>query len=543
MKRTLIRLSCGLLAALLTLPALAATERFALLASNNHGGEGLATLRYAGRDAQRLSEVLVSFGGFTPHNIVQLENQSSADLLRGLRELEQRIAQVVHRGDDAMLLVYYSGHAKNGLLRMGDSRLDMKLLKNLLGASQARVRIALIDSCGAGAMTRSKGGQRAPPFVIAVDSSLTARGQVVIASSSADEASQESDEIQGSFFTHYLATGLRGAADGDGDGRVTLGEAYAYSYSRTVAATAATRAGTQHPTYEYELRGAGDVVLTAFADSGAVVTFPEELAGQYFLVDEKRQLIVAEIDKSKGQAQRLAVKGGAYVIKKRLSDHLLMQRLKVSPQASYVIDESSMERVSFADDYAKGTPVLEAEFDHGEVALSLSLGGGAQVVFDGPGTAALDMFPPIGFVSLEVRLHNLLRRNLLVSADLGFGTREDTLRLDAGGQLGTLEYGIRYNQLQLGGSILHEWTPDPFVLAAGGRLATLFMHRSFSPEAPVDAQFFLTMSPGLVGLLGWSPTRWFHVELMLRAHYLLYTVDDNRSFGYVEGLASAWIDF
>ena len=67
---------------------------------------------------------------------------------------------------------------------------------------------------------------------------------------------------------------------GERDGRVTLDEAYSYAYGRTVAATAATRSGAQHPTYDYDLHGAGEVVLNGmslsrrdshFANSGLVV--------------------------------------------------------------------------------------------------------------------------------------------------------------------------------------------------------------------------------------------------------------------------------
>lgn len=523
-------------------PARAATERFALLISNNRGGDDLPVLRYAGRDAQRMRDVLLEFGGFKADHVEALENKSAADTLRALREVEIRINQVVDRGDDALLLVYYSGHAKEGMLRLGESRIDMRLLKSLLEGSRARVRVALIDSCGAGAMTREKGGQLAPPFAIEVDDTLSSAGQVVIASSSADEASQESDEIQGSFFTHYLTTGLRGGADTDTDDRVTLAEAYNYAYSRTVAATAVTRSGTQHPTYEYDLRGAGDVVLTNFGTGGAVVAFPAELSGRYFLVDEERQLIVAELEKSKGAPASVALKGGSYVIKKRLSDHLLMQRMKVPSQTTFVVDEARMERISFENDYAKGTPILETEVDHGKIALSLSVAAGAQVVFESPTRTSDNLFPPIGFVAVEGRLHNLFRRNLLLSLDLGFGTRSADLSLAAAGAP-SLQYHIQYSQLQAGTAVLYEFPIGPVTLAAGGRLATLAMLRSFDQSAPVDNQFFLTMSPGLVGLVGFSFARWFHVEAMVRAHYLLYNVDENRSFGYAEGLLSAWVDF
>ena len=82
---------------------------------------------------------------------------------------------------------------------------------------------------------------------------------VLIASSSADEESQESDDIGASFFTHYLASGLLGDADSSGDGKVTLAEAYTYAYARTVGETAETRAGAQrrstHAHHHRDLHG------------------------------------------------------------------------------------------------------------------------------------------------------------------------------------------------------------------------------------------------------------------------------------------------
>jgi hypothetical protein len=274
-----------------------------------------------------------------------------------------------------------------------------------------------------------------------------------------------------------------------------------------------------------------------------VVAFPAELSGRYFLVDEDRQLIVAEFDKAQGEPANVALKGGAYVIKKRLADHMLMQRLKVQSQSTFVVDETQMERVSFENDYAKGTPILESEFEHGRVALSLSLAMGAQVVFENPTRTSDNLFPPIGLFAIEGRLHNLLRRNLLVSMDLGFGTRSADLQLGESGAAGNLQYHIQYSQLQVGTAILYEYPIGPIIIAGGGRLATLAMLRSFDQTAPVDNQFFLTMSPGLVGLVGFSFARWFHLEAMVRAHYLLYNIDENRSFGYAEGLLSAWVDF
>jgi uncharacterized caspase-like protein len=94
---------------------------------------------------------------------------------------------------------------------------------------------------------------------------ITTRGEALLTSSTSDELARESDALRGSFFTHHLVSGLRGAADQSKDGRVTLAEAYDYAYAKTVTQAE----GGQHPTFKYDLAGRGDVVLTALADAGA----------------------------------------------------------------------------------------------------------------------------------------------------------------------------------------------------------------------------------------------------------------------------------
>ena len=541
--------------------AQAATRRVALLVSHDQGGEALPSLRYTARDAQRLGEVLGQFGGFSPDRIYRLQGQNADRVWRMLDAIDVVIKSWNDSGDEVVFLFYYSGHSKNGHLCLGDSRLDMKKLKARLKRSPARVRIALIDSCGAGAMVRSKGAIKgankgankgaslAAPFVIALDDSLSAAGQVLIASSSADEASQESDDLQGSFFTHFFAAALRGDADSNQDGQVALSEAYAYAYTHTVTATSTTRAGTQHPSYLYDLHGAGDVVLSTFAEQGSVLTFPEDLGGLYYVVDEDQQRIVAEINKKPGETRRLAVKGGHYVIKKRLPDHLLMQRIQIPERSSLRVDEGQMQRVAFRDDYAKGAPILQHQYAQNAIRLSLSLGAGVQSVFAPPG-GDNQLFPNIGLLAFEARIHDLLRKNLIVSMDLAFGGRDEVLLLDAGSGLGTLRYPLRYTELQAGVGLYYQWRPGllgmtsgTFQIATGPRLAALFMNRVFASDAPIESQYLLSMSPGWTLLMAWQFWRHAHVEILGRLHYLPYFVDENRSFGYAEGLASLWWDF
>jgi hypothetical protein len=125
---------------------------------------------------------------------------------------------------------------------------------------------------------------------------IASKGYAIVTSSAENELSQESGEIRGAFFTHYLVSALRGAGDESNDGKVTLSEAYAYAYRRTLARTSVTIGGSQHPMYEFQLEGKGDVVLTRTdeARSSLLVNLPE--AGRLIVLDETRQSIIAETE-------------------------------------------------------------------------------------------------------------------------------------------------------------------------------------------------------------------------------------------------------
>jgi len=250
-----------LLALTLLLPAgnaTAETHRLALIASQNHGGEGTVPLRYADADAWKLREVLVELGGFDRARVRFLPDVSRNQLIAALVESGRQAATLQANGEDkVLLLVFYSGHADREGLRLGRSTVSYEELEHLVESSGARVRLQIIDACHAGQATRIKGASPVPSFVVEMDPELASEGRVIITSSAADEVSQESDDIGGSYFTHFVVSGLRGAADHDGDLRISLDELYRYLYQETLFHTSGTRAGPQHPSYEYDLRGQG----------------------------------------------------------------------------------------------------------------------------------------------------------------------------------------------------------------------------------------------------------------------------------------------
>ena len=313
--------SSALLAFLLVVAprkAWAAIERFAVVVGNNSGEAAETQLRYAESDAAKLHETLKDLGGFEPANVILLRGESPSTFERTLIALNDRIRSAVGAGAEVLLFVYYSGHADAQSLHMGRATLELPILERLVRGSAATFRILVLDACRSGALTRVKGGRAVTPFALAVDDHLPGQGLAFLTASSANEDAQESDELRGSFFTHHFVSGLLGAADQDGDGKIALDEAYRYAYDATVRGTSRTFAGTQHPTFSFELRGQGKVVLTelgARAASRALLRFP---AGRPYLVfaGGANGAVMGEVG-AIDRARRLSLKPGRYFVRGR----------------------------------------------------------------------------------------------------------------------------------------------------------------------------------------------------------------------------------
>lgn len=290
-------------------------DRYALVVGANSGGTDRPQLRYAVSDAERFAGVMGELGGVSERNEFLLRDPKVGDLLAALDGLRTRLlaAQATHVPQSRTeVFVYYSGHADESGLLLGEDRLSYITLRDRLDALPADVRIAVLDACASGAFTRAKGGKRRPPFL--VDDSAAMRGYAFLTSSAATESAQESDRIGASYFSHYLVSGFRGAADTSGDGRVTLNEAYQFAFAETLGRTVDTRGGAQHPTYEINLSGAGDVVITDVRQTTARLVLEEPLEGRVFIRTPTRTL-VAELYKPAGREVELALVPGSYDVR------------------------------------------------------------------------------------------------------------------------------------------------------------------------------------------------------------------------------------
>jgi hypothetical protein len=344
----------------------ASIERFAVLIGNNEGAPGEATLRYAEQDAEQMAEALKDVGGFAAQNVVLLNAASAPAVERALIATNDRIRATVGRGAEVVLFVYFSGHADGAALHLSATRLDLPMMEQLVRSSAAAFRVLVLDACRSGALTRVKGGAPAPPFLLQMNDQLDSQGAVFLTSSASHEDAQESDEIGGSFFTHYLRSGLLGAADEDGDGKVTLEEAYAYAYRWTLSTTSRTWAGTQHPTYRYDVRGRGGIVITeprAHLASRGTVVFP---GGRSYLVWHARAggAVAGEVVNG-APARSLSLKPGRYFIRARAADHLLEGEVALAPGETVDVTDDRLHRIEYARLVRKGGPAKSA---HGPLA-------------------------------------------------------------------------------------------------------------------------------------------------------------------------------
>ncbi|HVT08175.1 MAG TPA: caspase family protein [Polyangia bacterium] len=286
-------------------------HRYALLIGVADGGPGRPRLRYAATDAQAVGRVLQTLGGVAAADAVFVADGTRAAIDAGFAQIETRLRAEGAPGVRRELLVYYSGHSDEEGLLVGRDRYPYDELRTRVQRASADLRVVILDSCASGAFTRHKGGVKRPPFLM--DSSIDMRGHAFLTSTSADEQAQESDRIAASYFTYYLLSGLRGAADANQDRRVTLQEAYQFASQETLARTERTQGGPQHAAYEFDLTGTGDMVVTDVRGTESGLVLPPELSGR-ITVRQRDGALIAELHKAAGSTLELGVEPGDYVV-------------------------------------------------------------------------------------------------------------------------------------------------------------------------------------------------------------------------------------
>jgi hypothetical protein len=353
---TLALVAAAMLAAPGTASADDGANAYAIVVGSNPGGEGQQTLHYAEADANTFADLLTDIGGYASNDITLLEHPTSAQLIDALETVARKVGEDAAAGRQSVLLFYYSGHSKAAALNLGDEELPLATLRAIVTNLPATLTIVILDACQSGEFSNIKGAEPAADFSYNSVSRLDSAGVAVMASSASTELSQESEELGGSYFTHHLMVGLRGAGDADKDGRVSLDEAYSYAYDQTLIATAKTAVGRQHVTLETDLKGKGDVALSFPAKADAHLVLPEELTADV-LVRTDRDAVIAEVHKVEG-AVSIALPTGSYKVLVRMGKRARECSVTLGPGAPGTIDLATCDEVDLVSTSSKGGGVL-----------------------------------------------------------------------------------------------------------------------------------------------------------------------------------------
>jgi hypothetical protein len=232
----------------------------------------LPKLKYAANDAEAFYHLLVDDNRVPAENVTLLVNEQ-ATLVNLRSTLGTRIKNAAREND--MVIIFFAGHGateRDATSPDGDglekyllpydtdpadlytTAMPMGEVGRILTRIRSQRLVFIADSCYSGASggrTISVTGTRANITDGYLDRVVGGRGKVIITASSANEVSEEKDELQHGVFTYYLLEGLRGKADTDQDGMVTVDEAYRYVSDQVPQATGQE----QHPVRKGSVEG------------------------------------------------------------------------------------------------------------------------------------------------------------------------------------------------------------------------------------------------------------------------------------------------
>jgi hypothetical protein len=330
--------------------ARANTVRLAIVAGHNRGETQDIPLKYAESDADRFASLLGQIGGVEDSNMFLLKSPTPTLLRYAFSELTRK-ARSLEGKDDVVFFFYYSGHGDKGKIKLANQGFRLEELRNLIDSLPAQIRIGVFDACQSGSITKLKGGKTVKPLVL--EQETNGKGTILITSSSEDENAQESENLQGSFFTHHWLSGLRGPADMSGDKHVSLMEAYQYAFQKTVVHTEGTTGGIQHPNARFQVDVEGDIVLTDLASGDGGIRFPPESEGQFLVVD-RASVIMAEFNKEAKREIFLALGPGTYTVFKKDGKNLKHAETVIALGQITVFDEKGLKRGTLYTSYSKG---------------------------------------------------------------------------------------------------------------------------------------------------------------------------------------------
>lgn len=295
-------------------PPASALVRIAIVMGNNTGLPEEKPLSYATRDAEQVYSTLIQLGGADKGQGCLLLDADVGKVRIALRDVGQRLHALKRQGQKVQVLIYFSGHGSDEALHMNGETLPLSDIRAYFKEIEADFKLLIADACFSGSLIRAKGAVLADPVPIKYQDDLKVNGSAILTSSSAGELSQESRELQGSLFTHYFLSGIRGAADFDRDGKITLWEAYNHTQSCLRRRLAGEKNTVQTPEFDVDVQGSDNVVLTRVDLGQAFLSLKGLPEGEYRILEAASALQVAEVRLSDPEGMVLALPRAPYLV-------------------------------------------------------------------------------------------------------------------------------------------------------------------------------------------------------------------------------------
>jgi hypothetical protein len=482
-------------------PASAEVKRYALLVGANRGHPGEVQLRYAESDVDAVAETLSQVAGFASEHIVRLVAATPARVRGALVDLGLDIQEQVRAGHEAILFVYFSGHSDAQNLHLGANDLSSEELSKLVRLSPAKLKVLLLDSCRSGALTRVKGGHQVAPFQIGVDNQLRFEGYAVITSSTAGEDAQESDALRSSVFTHHFLAALRGPADVNRDRLVTLGEAYAYAYEQALKTSMTTLAGSQHATYDYDLHGRADPVLSDLRSAGEQAQLTLPVAGEYLVMSDDASALILEAT-TKTPNTVLVLPAERYQVRLRTRTNVYQGEVRLRSGQSTVLEDAALRPLPIAQVIRKGETEVSLAWGpsiagslQGPLGTGFSPMYGAQVgwAFELP---KVTLVPRLGFSAghslhppSDITSHELTQLSLELSALYVFDLDRLSIAPLVSVGWGLLHHTVQHGDGCVGDGCRIDVHPNALITSVGTWLL-LPLARGFTVEGTLELANF-----------------------------------------------------
>jgi hypothetical protein len=324
-----------------------AAQRVALLVGvDNYTDPDLTALRFAGKDARDLADVLSGDGNGSFTRVIVLDDAESTTHEGILRAIQFATADL--QRDDTFLL-YLSGHGTLSIDPVDGSRLwflpsDGQLaqpqetglavdwLEERVGEVPARRRVLIMDTCHNGRDKSSLAPQTArllenlrgdPPEPMSYREVSESEARLYAAQFY--QPAMEDPNLENGVYTHFLIEGLTtesSRADLDGDGLVDVTEAHDWARDHTIEHTG----GMQVPRAEYRIVGreeiflSGNAQLRVRAERALLAAADAVLASGRVLIDGVPRGVLPEL---------IAVEPGVHSVELRDEQDRLIARRRV----------------------------------------------------------------------------------------------------------------------------------------------------------------------------------------------------------------------